>query len=200
MKCPLLGIALFALTSFLARGPAQESEQPDPPKSQPSRKAKAKYEDEMEKLEQEFAKRHADLLKQYVKDLDDARKEALGKEQLDEAQQILALKKSLQEENETVKPGMKSPPAKRGLVIEKALFGTEGSWADITTQVRRLVRGSTLRIGDLNINNNREGTGIIDPAPNRFKELVIIYTSSGKVNFVIAKQGQDVEISAARKR
>jgi hypothetical protein len=89
-------------------------------------------------------------------------------------------------------PRERKSPAE--FTIVQAKFGTGNDWADVTEQVRKMVKNSRLRFV-----LPREGAalpqlGFPDPAPNRFKQLVVVYSHNGKVQSVTVQTDQEIDL------
>src|SRR5207244_9909 len=72
----------------------------------------------------------------------------------------------------------RSPASPTGFQILQARFGTEGSWADVTDEVRKLVRGNklTISLGETAIKDRWP-----DPAAGKAKILILAYLADGRV-------------------
>jgi hypothetical protein len=139
----------------------------DTPRSALAVAASTKYEDEIEKLNQDYARKHDILRQQYIKELDAARKAALTKEDLDEAQRLLSEKNRVRDE--------KAPNVPRpGFHILYAKIGAYDKWIDIAPELQRRVKDSRLYMA-------APGPSLPDPLPNKFKGIVIVYAFNGKV-------------------
>jgi hypothetical protein len=120
-----LPIALFALALFLGSGQAANE-----PQSATARRARANYERELKALDAAYVKDLRKAQDQYRKELQKAREAAIEKGDLDEAQRILAAQKELSSDR---------PPS--GFTVLAARWGKENTWADVTSQVQKQVRG-----------------------------------------------------------
>lgn len=190
----MLIVALIAMTVSRADLRAQDKPELGEPKSISARTAALNYQAELEKLEAEFAKRRAELREQYMRDLDEARKEALQEEELDEAQRILALKASIQNESDAgARPPARSA-RRSGLTVMHAFFGTGSSWADVTPQTKKHIKGSRLRLDVPYHGRDLASVGFPDPAPNRLKTLVVVYSFDGQIGAAAAHTNQRLEI------
>jgi len=78
--------------------------------------------------------------------------------------------------------------------IVQAKFGTGNDWADVTEQVRKLVKDSRLRFVLPREGGALPQLGFPDPAPNRLKQLVVVYSFQGKANSVTVESGQELDI------
>src|SRR5439155_1312136 len=74
------------------------------------------------------------------------------------------------------------PASPTGFQILQARFGTEGSWADVTDEVKKLVRGNklTISLGETAIKDRWP-----DPAVRKAKILILAYLADGRVHLGI---------------
>jgi hypothetical protein len=100
-------------------GPGSGQPQPpEAPQSAAAQAARRDFEDGLAKLAEETARRRRDLRDQFARALDQARKEALAAEDLDEARRVLTAKEALEEGPPGEPPpamqaGLRSPAAKK---------------------------------------------------------------------------------------
>ena len=151
------------------------------PKSAAANKAKIHFRDALKKLDDEHEANVKKVREEYFRDLDDARKVALEKNDLDEAQRILGAKISAQEDEKTEQAPV------RGFKILYARWGTKASWNDVTKPVRELVKGSKLAFVP-------EHAGFPDPIVGNMKSLVVVYTLNGRVGLVVAGGNDLVDV------
>jgi hypothetical protein len=151
------------------------------PKSLAAKKSKTTFFDALQKLDDEHATKLKKIREQYYRELDEARKSALEKNDLDEAQRILAAKASAQEEEKAEEIPV------RGFKVLYARWGARGSWSDVTLPVRRLVKSSKLVIVP-------EHAGFPDPIVGTFKSLVVVYSVNGRVGLVTAAHDHLTEV------
>jgi Domain of unknown function (DUF3395) len=169
---------------------AKPQEESTPPKSAAAKKAKASYEAELDKLDREMARRQADLRHQYLRDLDDALKQALAGDDLDEAQRIVTAKRAA----DAGEPTTKAATPQAGFAVLFALFGTESQWADVTRLVRGRVRSSRLSIMVPYHGATLQQMGFPDPAPNKAKALVVVYANAGSVGAAVVGPEERLEL------
>ena len=171
-----VGILLVAL-AFAPAQPAQPQSGVESPTSSAAIKAITNYSIGIRKLDEDYSRRLDALRKQYVKELDVARKAALEKDDLDEAQRLLAEKKRV--EIASLQPG-----ANRGLVILCAVFGIDEQWIDITPRVRSLVKNAQFHYAP------EDWRSLPDVAPGRHKTIIVSYALDGKLNVSIIQDDQ----------
>jgi hypothetical protein len=90
-----------------------------------------------------------------------------------------------------------TPPARdasREFSIVQAKYGTGNDWADVTEQIRKMVKDSRLRFLLPREGGELPTLGFPDPAPNRLKHLVLVYAYNGKENTVTVETGQQIEL------
>jgi hypothetical protein len=165
----LIVVAGMPVLNLLGQQPAKTDE----PQSSAAKQAKANYLKEAQKIEDEAADRLAKAKKQYLADLDEARKMALAKDDLNEAQRILAAKNALKDADPL--------PSSKQLHIVSARYGTEGKWADVTMQVRKMVKNNKLSMAK----TKGHIDGFPDPAFGKMKTLVVAYSVGNRHNLVI---------------
>ena len=175
MKATVL-VAMLAGTLAFAVAHAQTDG--EAPTSAGALKAVSNYTAGVRRLDDDYARKLDALRQQYVKELDIARKTALEKDDLDEAQRLLAEKKRA--EAATLQPG-----ASRGLVILCAVYGIDDLWQDITPRVRNLVRNNHFHYAP------EDWRSLPDYAPGRHKSIIITYAVDGKL-FVSNTQDDQV--------
>jgi hypothetical protein len=147
------------------------------PPSEAALKAMDNYTSELRKLDDYHARRLDALRQHYIKELDIARKAALEKEDLDEAQRLLVEKR--QAESTVFRPG-----AIRGLEIVCAVYGIDSQWLDITPRVRSLASNRQFHYAP------EDWRSLPDYAPGRHKSIIIIYTLHGKTYVSNAENDQ----------
>jgi hypothetical protein len=178
MKRVIVATGLLGMLSgMLAFALAQPQTPTEAPVSAPALIAIANYTAAVGKLDDDYARRLFTLRRQYIKELDSARKASLEKDDLDEAQRLLAEKKRV--EAATFQPG-----ANRGLVILCAVYGIEDQWLDITPRVRSLVRNAQFHYAP------EEWRSLPEVAPGRHKSIIISYTLDGKLYVSITRDDQ----------
>jgi hypothetical protein len=161
----LSGTLLFlALLSPSLLSGAKQQRSTDTPISAPAIAARSKYDGEISKLNEDYERKRDALRQQYIKELDAARKIALAKDDLDEAQRLLSERRDVK---------LLSVPGK-GLQIMYARIGAYDKWTDITPHIQAKVRDSRLYM-------TSPGPALPDPLPNTFKGIVIVYAYNNKV-------------------
>jgi hypothetical protein len=156
----------------------------DPPQSPAAKKAKSEFEGALKKLEDEYQKKVSELRLAYVKQLEAARGEALTKKDLNEAQRLLAEQKEMTEQ----------PVSSVQLQILGAWLGWYETWKEVTPIVKKLVRGSELRLAQA----IQANTGNPDPAFGQRKSLVVVYRYRGVLRVAIAGDDKPLVIPGAR--
>jgi hypothetical protein len=78
--------------------------------------------------------------------------------------------------------------------IVQAKFGTGADWADVKEQVRKLVKDSRLHLIVPREGSALPQLGFPDPAPNRLKQLVVVYAVNGKQQSVTVEAGQELNL------
>jgi hypothetical protein len=171
------GVLFGVLLSAVAFATSRLEPPAEPFTSVAALHAVANYTSGLRKLDDDYAHRLAALRQQYVKEIDGARKAALEREDLDEAQRLLAEKKR-------VAAGTLQPGGGRGLVILSAVYGVDDQWRDISDQVRSKVTFSKFHYAP------EEWRTLPDVAPGRHKSIIICYTLDGKVGVSITQDDQ----------
>jgi carboxylesterase type B len=174
----VMGLMLIGLSAGqMAFARQATAEVADEPKSRAAREAADRYERDCMKAEAEARAARAELREQYVKELDEARKVALEKSDLDEAQRILNAKESV------------ARPESRFKVIEARFisFGDPArqvppAWTDVTNEVRRLVKSDKLVVSL----EPQVGDHLKWPQPDQrteveYKYLILTYSIDGDV-------------------
>lgn len=83
-----------------------------------------------------------------------------------------------------------------GIQIQKALYGTDSTTVDVTSNV-----AAHLKDGSLNVVVSPDGLNVTDPAPGQQKTLTLSYTINfGKMNTSLAKDGDVLLINAPPER
>jgi formylglycine-generating enzyme required for sulfatase activity len=72
----------------------------------------------------------------------------------------------------------------KGLAVLHAIYGSHGSWADVSDRVRPLLKESRLKL-----TSTEELVGALDPAPGKHKALIVVCSSGG--NIFVRTLGQD---------
>jgi hypothetical protein len=90
------------------------------------------------------------------------------------------------------KEKLSEPP--KEFTIVQAKFGTGNDWADVTEQVRKLVKDSKLHLVVPRQGRALPQIGFPDPAPNRLKQLVVVYSLNGKEQSVTVETGQELNL------
>jgi hypothetical protein len=175
---------LLSLVSLMVftRSIAAADEEPEP-KSAAAVKAKADFQTKFNELEEEYKAKLTKLREQYYKGLDDARKAAIDKNDLNEAQRILAAK-TFDQENALVAPG---------LSILFAAYGSEArnGWINVTEAVRKKVKNNRVRF-------QASRAGFDDPNFGVKKSVVVVYTVNGKIWVIVRGQDEVVEVPQAK--
>jgi hypothetical protein len=83
---------------------------------------------------------------------------------------------------------------RKSVTIVRAKFGTGKDWADVTEQVRKLVKDSKLHLVVPREGNTLQQLGFPDPAPNRLKQLEVFYSVNGKEYNVTGEAGQELSL------
>jgi len=100
-------------------------------------------------------------------------------------------------DEEATKPKEKSSEPPKNFTIVRAKFGTGNDWADVTEQVRKLVKDSKLHLVLPREGSALPQLGFPDPAPNRLKQLVVVYSLNGKEQSVTVETGQELDLRKA---
>jgi hypothetical protein len=83
-----------------------------------------------------------------------------------------------------------------GIQIQKALYGTDSTTVDVTSNV-----AAHLKDGSLNVVVSPDGLNVTDPAPGQQKTLTVSYTINfGKINTSMTKDGDVLLINAPPER
>jgi hypothetical protein len=153
------------------------------PKSPAAVKASADFLTKFNALEEEYKAKLKKLREQYHKDLDDARKVAIDKNDLDEAQRILAAK-TYDQENALVAPGLSILFAAYG-------SGNKDGWSNVTEAVRKKVKNNRVRLV-------ASRAGFDDPNFGVKKSVVVVYTVNGKVWVIVRGQDEVVDVPQSK--
>lgn len=180
-RLTMWGVTLGTLIGVLAL--AQLPPPPDAPTSAAAAKSLAAYKTAVRALDEDYARKFDTLRRQYVKELDIARKSSLAKEDLDEAQRLLAEKRRIEAEGS-------QPGVPKGLAILCALHGIDDKWVDITSFVRGHVKDAQFRYtpGDLSF--------LPDVASGRHKTIMIAYTFDGKPQLLVTREDSPISLPA----
>lgn len=157
---------------------------PVPFTSEAAKKAAAKYSDQVAKLDDDYVFKLRKVVDQYVKELDDARKAALGKKDLDEAQRVV------QAQADAQAAVASRAVQRRGFEVVAARWGALTQWIDVTTQVRAKVADGRLALVP-------DQMGFSDPIDGTRKSLVVMYYLNGRVDLAIAGDGQPLDLPAS---
>ena len=155
--------------------------EPIPPKSAAVRKARGTFQTSLRTLNQRYDAEAKALRKTYLAELDRA-KAAAQPPDAAEADRIVAEADELARTQEGVGD-------RRGFRVLRAHYGIDERWADVTDELRPLVRGNVLRFGlgtDVNFKT--------DPAYGVLKRLVIVYSLDGNTGVSITGEKQRVEL------
>jgi WD40 repeat protein len=82
------------------------------------------------------------------------------------------------------------PAPGQELLVLAARYGSEGTWANVTTQVQHLVKGPSLTVVAYD-------DFVGDPFPGKSKTLFIVYRYNNRVRLAITAQGQTAVLGAA---
>jgi len=172
---------LGMLLSVLAFAFAQSQGSKDAPTSSAATNALATYKEGVRKLNEEHERKLDALRQQYIKELDAARKTALAKDDLEEAQRLLAEKKRVEVE--------KTPPGNgSGLEILYAVHGVDDQWHDVTTRVRSQVKDAHYHY------SGPVFSDLPDLSPNKHKITVISYLFDGKPYLSVVQDDQPFDL------
>lgn len=138
-----------------------------------------KYQDGIVKLNADYTQRMNALREQYIKELDTVRKKALEKDDLDEAQRLLAQKNLL-------KSGAIYPLPEQGFRIINAKVGLTNNWADVTEVFQKYVKDGQLHV-------TPSAMPLPDSFPNVYKTVIVVYSLNGRV--YVATSGTDVPMN-----
>ncbi len=169
----LLGIGLSQVC--LARQATAQGA--DAPKSRAAREATDRYDRDGMKAEADARAVRAELREQYVKDLDEARKMALEKGDLDEAQRILRAKEDV------------ARPESRFEIIEARFIsmgdpatGIDPVWTDVTKEVRRLVKNDRVVISlEPQVGDHLKWPQPAQGPAHDYKYLMVVYSIDGDI-------------------
>ncbi len=168
-------IPVLGLTILLANAAGSA----EPPQSIAAKNAKSEFETALKKLDEDYQKKAAALRDEYRTSLDAARKEALARNDLDEAQRIVAEQKDLTDDAGT-----------GGFQVISAWHGAYASWRDVTAQARKQVKNGELKVakaGDL-------AAGLPDPAFGHAKSVVVVYRSKGGIRVTLVGDDKALNI------
>lgn len=152
-----------------------------------AKKAAARYVEQVGKLDDDYAFKLRKIVEQYVRELDEARKAALAKRYLDEAQRVV------QAQGEGQDAVVARAAQRRGFEVVAARWGALTQWLDVTTPVRARVKdGRPLLVPDQ--------VGFPDPIDGTRKSLVVIYIKDGKSDLATVGDGQPLELPSPHGR
>ncbi len=176
---PVVFVVLCVSASVPALLPPEQD--PNEFTSEVAKKAAAKYADAVGKLDEEYSAKLKKVVDQYAKELDEARKLALAKPDLDEAQRVLKAKAEAQAAV-WVKPAQR-----RNFDVISARWGAMTQWLDVTTPVRAKVQDGQLSLVP-------DQMDFPDPIDGVRKSLVVMYVKDGKMELAIAGDGQPLQL------
>ena len=145
-------------------------------------KARGTFQTSLRALNQRYDAEMKGLRKSYLAELDKAAKAATERKDTPEAERIVA-------ESDEILRGEVATAGRRGFRILRAYYGVDERWADVTDELRPLIRGNVLRFG--------LGTDVkfkTDPAYGTVKRLVIVYSLDGNTGVSITADQQRVEL------
>jgi hypothetical protein len=87
-----------------------------------------------------------------------------------------------------------------GFAVIQAFFGTESSWADVTSQVRMQVKSQKLLMAFPAQGADLPKLGFPDPAPNRRKALAVLYSLDGISRLAVFGGSKEIELPPVIKR
>jgi hypothetical protein len=173
---PLMLLSLFAPAS----APPTQAQDPEGFTSEIARKASARYGEQIARLDEEYAAKFKKAGELYVKDLEEARKAALTRPDLDEAQRVLKTQTR-------VKAATSLPVPRRGFAILAARWGALTHWSDVTAEVRARIKESQLSLVP-------DQMGFPDPIDGTRKSLAVVYSMHGRIDLVTVGDGQPLEL------
>ncbi len=144
-----------------------------------AQKARGTFQTAMKGLNQRYDSELKGLRKSYLAELNKA---AAQEKDKTEADRIVA-------ESDEILRGEAGANGRRGFRLIQAHYGIDQRWADVTEELRPLIRGNVLRFGlgtDVNFKN--------DPAYGVFKRLIIVYSLDGNTGVSITTDKQRVEV------
>jgi hypothetical protein len=145
-------------------------------------RARGTYQTALRSLNQQYDAEMKGLRQAYLAELEKAEKAAAQQKDRPEADRIVAEADEIFRDDPEV-------PDRRGFRIISARYGIDERWADVTDELRPLLRGNVLRFGlgtDVNLKN--------DPAYGVFKRLIIVYSLNGNTGVSITTDKQRVEL------
>jgi hypothetical protein len=145
-------------------------------------KARGTFQTAFRSLNQRYDAELKGLRKSYLAELDKAGKAAAQQKDTPEADRIVA-------EADEILRGESETAGRRGFRILRAHYGVDERWADVTEELRPLIRGNVLRF-DL----GTDVTFKADPAYGTLKRLVIVYSLDGNTGVSITTEKQRVEL------
>ena len=122
------------------------------------------------------------LRKSYLAELDKAAKAATERKDTPEAERIVA-------ESDEILRGEVATAGRRGFRILRAYYGVDERWADVTDELRPLIRGNVLRF-----DHGNDLAFKADPAYGTLKRLIIVYAIDGNTGVSITSEKQRVEL------
>jgi len=159
-----------------------KADDPKPFKVKEAADATARYEKEKKFLDDAYTKALKEVQKTYLTSLTAARKTAIEKNDLDEAQAIVAVIKELEQPNED------KPEIGRFELIS-AKWGISEKWTDVTNICK-----ARSKSGKLYINPNDYLKLFGEPHANAHKNLIIVYAYRGKVLVEVLVDTQPVAL------
>lgn len=182
----ILSVIVLARSTPAPPSQARSLQDPQDFTSDSAKKAAAKYGELLDKLDEQYAADRKKLAEQFVKDLEGARKAALAKPDLDEAQRILQAQADAQD-------AAAKPVTRRGFDVVTARWGALTQWLDVTTPVRAKIKDGALSLVPEQMN-------FPDPIDGTRKSLVVLYARDGRFDLAIAGDGQPLELPPRRLR
>ncbi len=153
-----------------------------PPPAIGGQKARSTFQTSLRALNQRYDAEMKTLRKSYLAELDKAGKAAIQRQDAPEAERIVA-------ESDEILRGEVATAGRRGFRILRASYGVDERWADVTDELRPLIRGNVLRF-----DHGKDITFKADPAYGTLKRLIIIYELDGNTGVSITTEKQRVEL------
>lgn len=186
-------VALLLLASFVAA--ADPKQPPAKPSAVAAKDALLAYDKAKLLLDHAYAGDLTKLRAKLVWALQEARKAAILADDLDEAQRMMALIRSVEMDIAKLSPPEEAPPAPEPEVkpnkavrfeILYARYGTHDNWLDVAAVLRTKVVNGRLLL------NNVDDMGALvgDPKVGQWKYLVVTYAVNGNVKMTLFNRGR----------
>jgi hypothetical protein len=153
-----------------------------PPQMPGVKKARGTFQTSLRSLNQRYDAKLKSLRTAYLAELDRAARAAAQQKDTPEADRIVA-------EIDEIRRGEAEAADRRGFRILRAHYGVDGRWADVTDELRPLIRGNVLRFA-----HGTDVTFKADPAHGTLKHLIIVYSLDGNTGVSITTEKQRVEL------